>query len=151
MNDIVETDDRSKPQQWQKPKNIGPRPPLSEIMCPQKLSDLTLPTPIIERLQRMVETNSLVNMMFYGKVGTGKTSATLLFADCAQVILGRQFAQWDGSEVQDVDCVRTDIKNWLSSSGFRIFVLKHADVVPKAAQHVLPSVLDYHMHHCRYL
>jgi hypothetical protein len=45
-----------------------------------------------------------MNMVFSGKVGTGKTSAACLFADCAEVtVFGRQFSQWDGSEVKNVD------------------------------------------------
>jgi DNA polymerase III delta prime subunit len=152
MSDTVATHDSSKQRQPQAPENIGPRPPLSEILCPQRLSDLTLPAPIIERLQKMVETKSLMHMMFYGKVGTGKTSATSLFEDCAQVTpFGRESVLWDGSRLQNADFVRTNILGCLSNAGFRIFVLDRADVVPKAAQQVLPSVMDGHMHHSRYI
>ena len=65
------------------PQNIRPKQSLSEILRPQTVSDLTLPTPIIDRLQKMIETNSIMNMLFYGKVGTGKTSAARLFEDSA--------------------------------------------------------------------
>jgi len=144
--------DRSKLEQCQEPQNTRAKQPLSEILRPQALSDLTLPTPIIERLQKMIETSSIMNMLFYGKVGTGKTSATLLFADCAEVTpFGCQFSQLDGSVVQNADFVRTDISNYLSSAGFKIVVLDRADVVPKAAQQVLTSVMDDEMYHCRYL
>lgn len=152
MNDNVETRDRSKLQERQAPQNIGPRPPLSEILRPQRLSDLTLPTPMIERLHRMAETKSIMNMVFYGKVGTGKTSATRLFEDYADagVLGGRMFVHWDGSSVKNVDFVRTDMKNSLSSEGYKIVVLDRADLVPEAAQQALPSVID-EMYHCRFL
>jgi replication-associated recombination protein RarA len=151
MNHNVETRDRSKLQERQAPQNIGPRPPLSEILRPQRLSDLTLPTPLIDRLQKMIETKSVMNMVFYGKVGTGKTSATRLFADCAEVTpFGRQFSQLDGSVVQNVDFVRTNVTNYLSSEGSKIVVLDRADLVPKAAQQELPSVID-RMDHCRFV
>ena len=115
------------------------------------MSDLTLPTPIIDRLQKMIETNSIMNMLFYGKVGTGKTSATRLFADCGEVtVFGRGFSQWDGSLVKNVDFVRTDLKRNLSSWGWKIVVLDGADLVPRAAQQALPSVID-EMYHCRFL
>jgi DNA polymerase III delta prime subunit len=152
MTDIVETHDHSKSEQWQEPQNVCPRRSLPEIMRPQTPGDLTLSRPIIDRLGKMVETNSPMNMLFYGKVGTGKTSAAHLFADCAEVTpFGCQFSQWNGSEVQNVDVVRTNISRCLSNAGFRIFVLDRADVVPKAAQQVLPSVMDQQMRHCRYL
>jgi replication-associated recombination protein RarA len=152
MNDVVETHDCSKQQQRQTPQNIGPRPALSEILRPQRLSDLTLPTPMIECLQKMVETKSVMDMLFYGKAGTGKTSAACLFEDHADVgVFGvRMFAHWDGSSVKNVDFVRTDMKNGLSSEGYKILVLDRADLVPEAAQQALPSVID-EMYHCRFL
>jgi DNA polymerase III delta prime subunit len=151
MNDIVEAHDHSKLEQCQEPENIGPKRPLSEILRPQTVNDLTLSRPIIDRLGKMVETKSVMNMVFYGKVGTGKTSAAGLFADCAEVtFFGRQFSQLDGSVVKNVDFVRTHITNYLSSEGFKIVVLDGADLVPPAAQQELPGVIDK-MRHCRFL
>jgi replication-associated recombination protein RarA len=106
MNDIVETQDHSKLQQCQEPQNIRQKRSLSEILCPQTVSDLTLQGPIIDRLRKMVETKSVMNMVFYGKVGTGKTSAAHLFADCAEVTpFGRQFRKFEASAVENVDFV----------------------------------------------
>src|ERR1700751_2117353 len=56
-------------------------PLLSEILRTRALSDLTLPTPTIERLQRVIETGSMVNLLFHGPVGSGKTSAARIFMD----------------------------------------------------------------------
>ena len=151
INHIVETHDRSKLEQRQEPQNIRPERPLSELLRPQTVSDLTLQKQIIDRLRKMVETKSVMNMLFYGKVGTGKTSAARLFADCAEVnVFGRQFSQWDGSEVKNVNFVSTDMKNWLSCAGHKIVVLDRADLVPPTAQQALPGVID-EMYHCRFL
>ena len=65
--------DRSK---W---KNPGPL--LAEILRPKVLSDLTLPTPTIERLQRVIETGWMVNLLFRGPIGSGKTGAARIFMD----------------------------------------------------------------------
>ena len=51
MNDIVEVHDQSKSEQRQELQNIGPKRSLSEILRPETLSDLTLPRPMIDRLQ----------------------------------------------------------------------------------------------------
>lgn len=48
---------------------------LSERLRPQKLRDLTLRLFEIEKLERMVVSKSVMSMLFYGKAGTGKTSA----------------------------------------------------------------------------
>ena len=123
MSDIVETQDHSKLQQCQETGNFRQKRSLPEIMRPQTLSDLTLPRPMIDRLQTMVETKSAMNMLFYGKVGTGKTSAARLFEDSADLYAlcrRRMFVQWDGSSVENVDFVRTDITiafvSWVSKS-----------------------------------
>jgi putative ATPase len=152
MNDIVETRDYSKLEQCQEPQNVRQKRLLSELLRPQTLSDFTLPTPMIKRLQKMVETKSIMNMVFYGKVGTGKTSAARLFEDYADVGFfgGRRFVQWDGSSVKSVDFVRTDIERCLSSWGSKIALLDRADLVSKAAQQALPSVIDK-PYHCRFL
>jgi replication-associated recombination protein RarA len=47
----------------------------SEKMRPQKLQDLTIRQAYIDKLQRMVDEKSVMNMLFYGRAGTGKTSA----------------------------------------------------------------------------
>ena len=52
--------------------------------------------------------------------------------------------------MQNVDFVRTNMKNCLSSEGSKIVVLDRADLVPEAAQQALPSVID-EMDHCRFL
>jgi DNA polymerase III delta prime subunit len=52
--------------------------------------------------------------------------------------------------VKNVDFVRTDLKRNLSSIGYKIVVLDGADLVPRAAQQALPSVID-EMYHCRFL
>lgn len=48
---------------------------LSERLRPLKLRDLTLRMFEIEKLERMVASKSVMNLLFYGKAGTGKTSA----------------------------------------------------------------------------
>jgi len=51
---------------------------ISELMKPRQLSDLTLPKFIIDDLKKRLTTNSIENMLFYGKPRTGKTSAANL-------------------------------------------------------------------------
>lgn len=51
---------------------------ISELMKPHQLNDLTLPKFIVDDLKRKIATNSIENMLFYGKPGTGKSSAANL-------------------------------------------------------------------------
>jgi replication-associated recombination protein RarA len=143
MSDIVETQDHSKLKQCQEPQNIRQKRSLPEIMRPQTLGDLTLPRPMIDRLQTMIETRAIMNMLFYGKIGTGKTSAARLFEDSADLYAlcrRRMFVQRDGSSVKNADIIRKDITESLSFVGFKICFLDGADLIPKAAQQALPGV-----------
>jgi DNA polymerase III delta prime subunit len=145
MSDIVETHDRSKAEHRQESQKIESKRLLPEIMRPQSLGDLTLTAPMIDRLQKMIEIKSIMNMLFYGKVGTGKSSAARLFQDSADLYAlcrSRMFVQWDGSSVKDADIIRKDITESLSFMGFKICFLDRADLIPKAAQQELPSVID---------
>ena len=59
----------------------APRPLVSELLRPQQLGDLTLPRRDIDRLQRMIDTDDVMSMLFYGEPGLGKTSAARLIAN----------------------------------------------------------------------
>jgi replication-associated recombination protein RarA len=48
---------------------------LSEHLRPRHLADLNLPDPLLGSLERMVKRGSILNLLFYGKPGIGKTSA----------------------------------------------------------------------------
>ena len=53
---------------------------LSEALRPNKLNDIvTLSEKTINSFQRMIDNNSPMNMIFYGKPGTGKTSTARIF------------------------------------------------------------------------
>jgi DNA polymerase III delta prime subunit len=48
---------------------------LSETLRPQTLADLILPEGTLASLTRMVQSGQIMNMLFYGSPGIGKTSA----------------------------------------------------------------------------
>ena len=49
---------------------------VSELLRPQQLDDLTLPRRVIDRLQRMIDTGTIMNMIFYGKPGMEDVGST---------------------------------------------------------------------------
>jgi replication-associated recombination protein RarA len=46
---------------------------LSELLRPRQLGDLTIAQRDIDRLQRMADSGDLMDLIFYGKPGTGKS------------------------------------------------------------------------------
>ena len=46
---------------------------LSEVLRPTTFEEITIPDDIKKRLIRMSESGNVMNMLFYGKPGSGKT------------------------------------------------------------------------------
>ena len=110
-----------------------PKPLVSEILRPQALSDLTLPTPTILRLQRVIESGSMVNMLFYGPPGSGKTSTARIFMNA----IGGDMTINRSSETSP-DIAKC-IKDFLSRVGANICFVDEAHFISKRDQTVLPD------------
>ena len=126
------------------------KPLFSEILRPRQLSDLALPQRDIDNLERMVEARAIMNLLFYGKSGTGKTSA-------ARVILStlspHASIEIDGSLLTGGEFVREKIEPYVSSGclyGGKICFLDQADLAFKRAQNALLKVVE-NSRSCRYI
>ena len=112
------------------------KPLLSKIVRPQALSDLTLPKPTIQRLQRVIESGSWVNMMFYGPPGSGKTSAAKIVMNG----IGRKMT---------INCLSKTSPDLAQSIkeffGYRdeICFVDQAHLLSKRDQAVLPDIIDW--------
>jgi DNA polymerase III delta prime subunit len=129
-----------------------PKQLLSELLRPQQLGDLTLPQRVIDRFQRMIESGSIMNMLFYGQPGAGKTSAARVFMNA----LGpHDSIEIDGSSATGVDFVRQRIDRFSScvamNGGQKICFIDEADYVSQNAQAALRRVIEYYSDNCRYL
>src|SRR5690348_6535347 len=91
--------------------------PLTELLRPQQFSDLLLPERDIERLQRMKDSSDIMNMIFYGPPGMGKTSA-------ARILLPKDGPihafRWNGSMDNRIDDIRNRVKG-ITSTGLTVF------------------------------
>ena len=114
-----------------------PKPLVSEILRPQALSDLTLPTPTIHRLERVIESGSMVNMLFYGPPGSGKTSTARIFMNA----IGGAMTINRSSETSP-DLAKC-IKNYLSRVGANICFVDEAHFISKRDQTVLVELIDW--------
>jgi DNA polymerase III delta prime subunit len=157
MSDIESHDYSTEYQEQQSAKRS-----LLEIMRPKIWRDLTLPTPIIERLEKMAATDSIMNMLFYGKIGTGKTSAAHLF-DWAAGRPARMKPNsdpllwyWDGSDVENLTSVKK-IRHCLETSCFVTMftyttcLLDRAHLINPTAQQVIPSMIEDLSDQCRFI
>ena len=122
-----------------------PKPLVSEILRPQALSDLTLPMPTIHRLERVIESGSMVNMLFYGPPGSGKTSTARIFMNA----IGGAMTINRSSETSP-DLAKC-IKDFVSRVGAKICFVDEAHFISKRDQTVLPDLIDWFSGKCRFL
>ena len=54
---------------------------VSEQLRPKTFDDLVLSVKLRDRLERMYDTRNVMNMLFYGKPGSGKTTAAQIFTE----------------------------------------------------------------------
>src|ERR1700719_3077630 len=107
---------------------IYPKTLVSEILRPQALSDLTLPMSTIQRLQRVIESGSVLNMLLYGPPGSGKTSAARIFVNA----IGGAMTVNRSSETPP-DLAKY-IKEVISRCGSKIFFVDEAHFISKREQ-----------------
>ena len=121
-----------------------PKPLVSEILRPQALSDLTLPTPTILRLQRVIESGLIVNMLFYGPPGSGKTSTARIFMNA----FGG--AKMINRSSETPPNLAKCIEDFAYRCGAKICFVDEAHVISKGDQTVLPDIIDRLSCNCRF-
>jgi replication-associated recombination protein RarA len=127
------------------PQQKGPKPLLSEVLRPQSLSDLTLPTATIHRLQRVIESRSMVNMLFCGPPGSGKTSTTRIFINA----IGGD-TTIDRLSESSSDLAKS-IKDLVPRLTTEICFVNQAHFISKRDQTVLLNLIDWRSFNCRFL
>jgi putative ATPase len=129
---------------------MGIKPLFSEILRPRELADLALAQRDIEHLKQMVVSKAIMNLVFWGKPGTGKTSA-------ARVILSSvsrdNSIEIDGSMINPE--FLKQIEGWASSISFngggKLCFIDQADLTTKSAQNSLLKVIEDSSRNVRYI
>ena len=124
---------------------------VSEQLRPKTFDDLVLSVKLRDRLKRMYETGNVMNMLFFGKPGSGKTTAAKIFADSDEFTA----ITINGSLETSIDSVRTKIQNFASSCSLfntpKICFIDEADYLSKNAQAALRGVIEQTSSNCRYI
>jgi replication factor C small subunit len=129
-----------------------PRLPLTELLRPRALQELTLPEGTVRRLEDMLTAADPTSMLFFGPPGMGKTSAACIFMEAPWQPLTLSV---DGSKDNGVDFMRTRIQGFSRSPFFgerlRICFIDDGDYLSPPAQAAFRGIIDRSATTCRFI
>ena len=117
---------------------------------PAKLEDYVGNEHLKNKVAGYIESEDVPHQLFFGKAGTGKTTLAKLIVnsiDCDFMVL-------NASDENNVETVRTKVKNFASSIGFKkykIIILDEFDYMTPNAQAILRNLMETFSRHCRFI
>ena len=124
---------------------------ISETLRPTNIDELVLDDFFKKKLKKMYDSRNVLNMIFYGKPGSGKTSAAKIFADSDEF----DTLPINGSLETQIDVVRTKILNFATTMSMyqhhKICFIDEADYLSKSSQASLRGVIEETSKNCRYI
>ena len=124
---------------------------ISEKLRPRNFDELVLDEYYKNKLKKMYESRTVMNMIFYGKPGSGKTSAAKLFTESEDF----DSLTINGSLDTSIEIVRNKIVNFATSislyQNHKICFIDEADYLSKSSQASLRGVIEETSRNCRYI
>lgn len=119
---------------------------------PAKIEDCVLTKSIKEELQTIVKNNNPQNLMFFGKAGSGKTTAAIAMAN----ELDAKYILINCTEESGIDTLRTKIRNFASSAALngkqKIVILDEFDYAnPNSFQPGMRGAIEMFADNCNFI
>ena len=102
------------------------------------------------KVEVYLESGDLPHLLFYGRAGTGKTTLAKLLVKNIEC----DYLYINASDENNVDTVRTKIKTFASTIGFKdlkIVILDECDYITPNAQAALRNLMETFSRHCRFI
>ena len=122
----------------------------TEKYRPTKLDDYVGNEHLKTKVAGYLENDDIPHLLLFGRAGTGKSTLAKLIVksiDCDYMII-------NASDENNVEMVRTKVKNFASSMGFKKFkviILDEFDYMSKEAQAILRNLMETFSAHCRFI
>ena len=117
---------------------------------PNVLSDYIGNESLKDTIQRYIDQDDIPHLLFYARAGTGKTTLGKIITnsiDCDVLYI-------NASDENNVDTIRTKIKSFVSSVGFKkwkVVFLDEADYLTSNAQAVLRNMMEQFSKNSRFI
>ena len=114
---------------------------LVERYRPQTLKTFIGSETLKTQLQKFIDQNDIVNMLFYGPAGSGKTTLAKLIVknlDCDYLLI-------NASDERGIETIRDKVSGFASSASFKplkVVILDEADFLTIQAQASLRNVIE---------
>jgi DNA polymerase III delta prime subunit len=105
---------------------------------------------LLEKVSIYLESGDLPHLLLYGKAGTGKTTLAKILVKNIEC----DYLYINASDENNVDTVRTKVKNFASTIGFKdmkVIILDECDYITPNAQAALRNLMETFSKHCRFI
>ena len=126
-------------------------PTFAERLRPRNFDELLIADAVIEKFKKMIQSEDVMNMIFYGMPGTGKTTCANIFAssECFDTL------KINASMTNSVDDIRNQVERYASSmslySNRKIVLLDESDYLSNSAQASLRGLIEKTVANCRFI
>ncbi len=125
--------------------------PLSEYLRPACLSDLMLLDHQVQRLQRMIDTRNISNMIFFGPPGVGKTSAARILAK----EINAEVLSVDGANEKGGSIILKDVPRFVGTVSMfgnpKLVLIDEGEFMTRKDQVSLRSTIEDSYENCRFI
>lgn len=123
----------------------------SERLRPRTIEELLISDSSIAKFNAMIQSRDVMNMIFYGLPGTGKTTCAKLIGNSPEI----EMLYVNASLTNGIEDIRNQVERYATSMSLygntKIVLLDESDYLSKSAQASLRGLIEKTISSCRFI